>query len=170
MPRLIVCLLMLMLASCTPSRGYRDGALGIPPLAGFDRTAWAGDWVQIGDFARHPQTCLPGRLTVQPLAADRVTVAGRLCVAGAAEELNLHASIGTGGDLRLSGAALKQAGAPWQVIYQGYRGESLAIATPSGAFGLILSRSGRLSGRDATAIRGVFAARGYDLQNLRMLR
>ena len=90
--------------------------------------------------------------------------------AGAAEELNLHASIGTGGELRLSGAALKQAGAPWQVIYQGYRGESLAIATPSGAFGLILSRSGRLSGRDATAIRGVFAARGYDLQNLRMLR
>lgn len=171
MPRLIACLLALVLAACTPGGGYRDGALGIPPLAGFDRTAWAGDWVQTGDFSRYPQACLPGRLTVQPLSADRVILAGRLCIGGKAEALNLlHASIGTDGALRLSGAALKRFGAPWQVIYQGYGGDSLAVATPSGAFGFILSRTGRLPGHDVAAIRKAFAARGYDLQNLRFLR
>lgn len=169
MPRLMI-LLALLLAACTAPKPYRDGGLGIPPLAGFDRTKWAGHWVQIGDFARYPRDCLPGHLTIQPISADRVTVSGRLCLGGKPEDLNLHAEIGTGGDLRLSGAAMRRAGPPWQVIYQGYGGRSLAIATPSGDFGIILSRKGWLSGIDAVGVRKAFAARGYDLQNLRMIR
>ena len=45
----------------------------------------------------------------------------------------------------------------------------MAIATPSGRFGFILNRDGRLPADRQTAAREVFDWGGYDLTKLRLL-
>lgn len=161
--------LLLVLTACTPrdiaqGGGYRAAAKPIYSSAAFDTARLDGKWVQVAAFASPPDTgCRPGGAEFGALRATY-----RLCLSG--QEIAGAGQIVPSGPGRfmIEGKGVPQKGArpDWWVLWvdSGYR--TMAIGTPSGAFGFILNRGPDLPWDRLVAAKEVFDFNGYDVNKL----
>lgn len=171
MHRLILPIL-LALAACaaTPRTSFRDPALGLAPYAPFAASQLQGDWLQAAGFARgNDPDCAPGGLGFSGAEPEtgRLGVAGSLCLEGRVLPVNGAMTVDSGARMVLSGGDPQGLGQPWQVIWASVDARALAVATPSGAFGFVLSRDRWMPARDRQGAAEAFRARGYDTAALR---
>lgn len=164
--------LLAVLAACaapapTPPAGFRPADAPIWSAAVFDAGRLPGTWRQPAAFARPgAPDCAAGEVTI---AADG-GIAGRLCLDGRIVPVAGRVRVVGPGRVQISGADPGGIGAPWWVIWvdEGYR--TMAIATPSGAFGFVLDRSGGLPQDRLRAAAEIFDFNGHDRTLLRSLR
>lgn len=155
----------LLLAGCVakpvadPAR-FRAADAPIWSNAQFDTSRLSGRWQQVAGFSTKADGCTPGGIEVTGTAPAQ-TIAGRLCLNGQALRFS--------GPLTPSGPGrLRVADQDWWVIWVDTDYRTLAIATPSGAFGFILNRGeGRPADR-LRAAREIFDFNGYDTEKLRV--
>jgi apolipoprotein D and lipocalin family protein len=167
-PRII--LILLVLAGCAapvPQTAFRPPAAPIYSNAAFDPGRLTGTWRQGAAFAMPgAAACGAGGVTID--ASGQIS--GRLCLNGAqvAVQGTLR-SVGPG-RVQVSGADPGGIGAPWWVVWvdEGYR--TLAIGTPSGAFGFVLDRTGPVPPDRLRAAEEIFDFNGYDRRLLTVLR
>ena len=128
--------------------------------AQFDTRRLSGRWQQIAGFAMEGKDCKPGGIEVTGQAPAQ-TIAARLCLNGQ--------SLGLSGPLTVVGPGRLRVGEQeWWVIWVDTDYRTLAIATPSGAFGFILNQGdGRPTDR-IRAAREIFDFNGYDTTKLRV--
>lgn len=162
MHRLIAALLLL--AACAappaPQAALRDTARPMFSAALFEPARLSGAFVQVADIAAPgAPACAPGRVEFGPGGQ----VAGRLCLNG--REVPVQGRALPVGPGRLAIGASE----PWWIVWvdEGYR--TLAVGTPSGAFGFVLDRAG--GGEDRLrAAAEILDFNGYDPARLRRLR
>jgi apolipoprotein D and lipocalin family protein len=147
--------LALALAACAakapaPS-AFRAPDAPIWSAAAFQPAEVAGTWRQAADF-RGAGSCDAGAVEITP-EPQGLRLQGTLCLAGRAEAVSGVAPLVGPGRLRVKGE-------DWWVIWVdvGYR--TLAIATPSGRFGIILDR-GAIPADRLEAAREIFDFNGY---------
>ncbi len=149
-----------MLAACAPkppaATAFRDAGAPIWSAAAFAPAQVAGTWRQVADFGAS-KACRDGAVEIVPVAGG-LQLRGTLCLAGRAETVSGVAPLVGPGRLRVKGE-------DWWVIWVdvGYR--TLAIATPSGRFGIILDR-GALPADRLAAAREIFDFNGYRTEAL----
>ncbi len=149
-----------MLAACAPkppaATAFRDAGAPIWSAAAFAPAQVAGTWQQVADFGAS-KACRDGAVEIVPVAGS-LQLRGTLCLAGRAETVSGVAPLVGPGRLRVKGE-------DWWVIWVdvGYR--TLAIATPSGRFGIILDR-GALPADRLAAAREIFDFNGYRTEAL----
>lgn len=151
-----------MLAACArepaPGMAFRSAATPIYSNASFDFARLPGDWRQVATFGA---TCAPGGASI---AADQ-TLRARLCLNGSDVPVQGRVVPTGPGRFRIDGADGPLAQDWWIVwVDVGYR--TLAIGTPSGAFGFILNRDGPLPDDRLTAAAEIFDFNGYDRSRL----
>jgi apolipoprotein D and lipocalin family protein len=159
----IILIAALALAGCTAKPagpvGFRASDVPIWSAAGFLPAQVAGQWQQAADFAADGAGCSGGQVAFQP-DSQGLQLSGRLCLAGKLTDVSgLARPVGPG---RLSIAGQED----WWVLWvdSGYR--TMAIGTPSGAFGFVLDRDAISSDRLAAA-REIFDFNGYASAALR---
>lgn len=147
----------LALAACVgksptlPQGQYRATSTPMYSSAVFDRSRLAGRWQQVAAFG--PQAaCKPGGVDIK----SSLKTALRLCLSGA--------------DIKASGALtpigpgrFAIAGQEWWILWADADYRTMAIGTPSGAFGFILNRGGAISGDRLIAAQEIFEWNGYDM-------
>ncbi|WP_246831345.1 lipocalin family protein [Pseudotabrizicola formosa] len=155
-------LLCLALAACAPKPAvptvpYRTAGAPIWSNAQFDQGRIRGQWRQAAAFAS-AGGCPAGGADISG-AAGALTISGRLCLSG--QEVRLSGPVeGIGpGRFRVEGQE-------WWVIWVDTDYRTLAIGTPSGAFGFILNRGGALPPDRLRAAREIFDFNGYDTRFL----
>lgn len=155
--------LALLLAGCVAKPVAEPARFRAPdaPMwsnAQFDATRLTGRWQQVADFATAPKGCQPGGIEVTGTAPAQ-TMAARLCLNGQ--------SLSVSGPVALAGPGRFQVGDQvWWVIWVDTDYRTLAIATPSGAFGFILNRGGGIPSDRIRAAREIFDFNGYDTAQL----
>lgn len=149
--------------------GFRDGRTMIASAALFDPTRFAGDWRVVADFAAPGTAACPVTPEQWALTGPgRFSVSGTACAGGRGGRFDQGAAvIGPG---RIAATAPGWAGPgtePLWVLWvdAGYR--IAAIGTPSGRFGLILSREAPPRPDLLAAAREALDFNGYDLARLR---
>lgn len=153
----------LALAACLAGGGrdgtFRSEAVPIWSAAAFDPGAIAGGWQQVAGFSEKEGGCRGGALDFRPDAGG-LAVTGSLCLNGKATRVNALAAPNGPGRLAVGGQE------DWWILWvdSGYR--TLAIGTPSGAFGFVLDR-GAIPPDRMSATREVFDFNGYATANLR---
>ncbi len=150
----------LALAACaaTPQvAGYRDPAKPIYSNAVLQLSDYAGEWVQVADFAA--TACPPGRIAMTP-SATGMQVTGQLCLGGVLTDAS--------GTYAATGPGRLQRGddAPWWIIWADTNLRTLAIGTPDGRFGFILNKGADLPADRLNAAREIFDFNGYNLSRL----
>ncbi len=157
-------LLCLALAACAPTRpastvaSFRTAGAPLWSNAQFDPARLVGTWRQAATFAVEDPGCAPGGSDIKG-RAGALTLAARLCLAG--REVRLA------GPLVASGPGRFRAdGQDWWVIGVDTDYRTLAIGTPSGAFGFILNRGGPLPSDRLRAAKEIFDFNGYDTRYL----
>ncbi|MCU0899023.1 MAG: lipocalin family protein [Cypionkella sp.] len=165
MHQLKVVLLALVLVACAPKAppavAFRAAGAPIWSNAQLDAGRLTGSWRQSATFARTPGGCGPGGAEIGG-RAGALTLQARLCLSG--QEVRL------GGPLAASGPGRFVAdGQEWWVIWVDTDYRTLAIGTPSGAFGFILNRGGALPPDRLRAAREIFDFNGYDTRFLQPL-
>ncbi len=162
-------LLCLILAACAP-RSVADGGVyrvATAPIysnAVFDTRRLEGTWAQVAAFSSdEKKRCRPGDATFGS-ASGAAAVSYRLCLSG--QEITGAGPIAATGPGRFGVGSSDATGEVWWVLWvdEGYR--TMAIGTPSGAFGFILNRGGTLPVDRLNAAREVFDFNGYDLEKL----
>lgn len=154
---------LLALAACATTApniaGYRDPAKPIYSNAVLQLSDYAGEWVQVAEFATAP--CPPGRITMSP-AATGMQITGQLCLGGVATDIS--------GPYAATGPGRLQRGteAPWWVIWADTNLRTLAIGTPDGRFGFILNKGPDLPADRLNAAREIFDFNGYNLSRLQI--
>jgi apolipoprotein D and lipocalin family protein len=150
-------LAVLTLAACvgkapqTPQGQYRHTATPMYSSAVLDMSRLPGRWQQVAAFGPEG-ACAPGGVEIKP----GLKTALRLCLSGA--------EVKASGALKPVGPGrFEIAGQEWWVIWADGDYRTLAIGTPSGAFGFILNRGGAISGDRLTAAKEIFEWNGYDL-------
>ncbi len=159
MPRLILLALVAALAACVrsapgPEVAFRDADAPIWSAAAFDAGRIEGRWTQAAAFSGgEGPGCAPGGAEITRRAGG-LHIAARLCLNG--REVRASGPLGVAGPGRLAVPGM----ADWWVIWvdSGYR--TLAIATPSGAFGFVLDR-GRIGPDRLAAAAEIFDFNGY---------
>lgn len=126
----------------------------------FDPVRLPGDWVQVADIAfPGAPACAPGWVRIGTDGG----VAGQLCLNGQVVPLSGRLVPVGPGRIAIGGRE------HWWVVWvdEGYR--TLAVGTPSGAFGFVLDRAG--GGEDRLrAAAEILDFNGYDRRLLRSLR
>ncbi len=171
MHQLKAALALLVLAACVPATPvapvmpYRMASAPIWSNAQLDPARLRGTWRQAAAFAATPGGCAPGGAQIggQPGA---LTLAARLCLSG--QEVRLSGPLLATGPGRFR-AGTGAGGQDWWVIWVDTDYRTLAIGTPSGAFGFILNRGGALPPDRFRAAREIFDFNGYDTRSLRPL-
>lgn len=126
--------------------------------AQFDLSRLSGQWRQVAGFAMTPDGCKPGGVEVtDPAQTQRI--AARLCLNG--QTIGLSGPITTVGPGRI-----RVADQEWWVIWVDTDYRTLAIGTPSGAFGFVLNRGAGLPADRIRAAREIFDFNGYDIAKL----
>ena len=126
--------------------------------AQFDLSRLSGQWRQVAGFAMTPDGCKPGGVEVTgPAQTQRI--AARLCLNG--QTIGLSGPITTVGPGRI-----RVADQEWWVIWVDTDYRTLAIGTPSGAFGFVLNRGAGLPADRIRAAREIFDFNGYDIAKL----
>jgi apolipoprotein D and lipocalin family protein len=162
MPALRPLLVALLLAGCAaapPTAALRAPSAPIWSNAQLDLTRLPGRWRQGADFGAG--ACPAGSLEITRRGTG-LAASGTLCQSGRA--------VAVSGPMVPTGPGrLRVAGQEWWVIWAdtGYR--TLAIATPSGAFGFVLDREGPVPPDRLRAAREIFDFNGYDAASLRAL-
>lgn len=155
MPRLIW-LLPVLLAGCmakpASAPAFRAPAAPIWSAAAFQPTLVAGDWRQVADFQGTAARCDAGAVEIAP-SGNALDLRGTLCIAGRPEAFAVSAALVGPGRIQVKGEE-------WWIIWvdSGYR--TLAIATPSGRFGIVLDR-GEIPADRLRAAREIFEFNGY---------
>ncbi len=133
---------------------FRSANAPIWSAAAFQPAQIVGRWQQLAAYqALASADCGAGGLEFRP-ASGGLAVEGVLCLNGAARKISGLAKPAGPGRLAVEGEA------DWWVLWvdSGYR--TLAIGTPSGAFGFVLDRGAGAPDR-LTAAREVFDFNGY---------
>jgi len=157
--------LAVLLAACaaprTPDVVFRAAGVPIYSNAVLETARLTGTWVQVAAFANPGSpACAPGRVDI----TEALTVASDLCLDGRAyRQSGLMKPAGPG-------RFTLPDGQEWWVLWADTAYRTLAIGTPSGAFGFILNRDGDLPGDRLTAAREILDWNGYDTSRLRLLR
>ncbi len=166
MPRLGLAALAL-LAACgapaPPPGAFRAVAVPIYSNATLDPGVLAGRWEQAASFGA---SCAPGGVEI---GAD-LRVSGQLCLDGRVVPLSGNLRPVGPGRVQLSGADPGGIGAPWWVLWIDSGARTVAIGTPSGAFGFVLNRGGPLPEDRFRAAAELFDFNGYDTARLTRLR
>ncbi|MFN4130263.1 MAG: lipocalin family protein [Paracoccaceae bacterium] len=159
-------LIALALTACAPPKApsapvaYRASGAPIWSNAQLDQGRLVGRWQQSAGFAPPGSSCAPGGADIGG-QAGALTISARLCLSGQAVQLaGPMPAIGPG--------RFVVDGQAWWVIWVDTDYRTLAIATPSGAFGFILNRGGGLSADRLTAAREIFDFNGYDTRLLQV--
>ena len=157
-------LALLALAACAPAKplapvaAYRTAGAPIWSNAQFDQARLVGRWRQAAAFADAPVACTAGGAEIGG-RAGALTLVARLCLSGKDVRLS--------GPLAATGPGRFQAGGQeWWVIWVDTDYRTLAIGTPSGAFGFILNRDGALPPDRLRAAKEIFDFNGYDTGRL----
>ncbi|NEX45770.1 lipocalin family protein [Pseudotabrizicola algicola] len=159
-------LALLALAACAAPQAppvtapFRPASAPIWSNAQLDLARLVGRWQQSASFAPAGSRCTPGGAEIggRPGA---LTIAARLCLAGRQVQISGPMPATGPGRFMVDGQA-------WWVIWADTDYRTLAIATPSGAFGFILSRGGALSADRLAAAREIFDFNGYDTRLLQV--
>lgn len=166
-----VIFLLLLLAACAakpnlPVHSFRAASVPIYSNAVLEIDRLAGNWHQVAAFAAPGSgDCAPAGVKIGT-APGGLSVAGALCLSGQVVPVNGPLAPAGPGRFALRGADPQGIGQVWWVLWAdvGYR--TLAIGTPSGAFGFILNRDGPLPSDRAVAAREVLDFNGYDTSRL----
>ena len=158
--------LFLALAACTPTTnpalpdgGYRTAGAPIYSIAQFDPSRLRGKWVEVAGFTPDGARCNPGGAEFRGNARN-LTMTARLCPAGRGARLS--------GPVTITGPGrLQVAGQEWWVIWVDTDYRTLALATPSGGYGIVLNRDGPISRDRLTAAAEIFSFNGYDRSQFR---
>ncbi|MDO8883453.1 MAG: lipocalin family protein [Pseudotabrizicola sp.] len=156
-------LALVVLAGCAPKTAppeavsYRPSGAPIWSNAQFDQARLVGNWRQSAAFAT-TGGCAPGGAEIGG-QAGALTVNARLCLSG--QDVRL-----TGPLQAIGPGRFRAGGQEWWVIWVDTDYRTLAIGTPSGAFGFILNRGGALPRDRLTAAREIFDFNGYDTRLL----
>lgn len=145
-------------AKAPPAGAFRDTSRPIYSSAVFDPSRLAGKWRQVAAFGPDAPGCAPGGVDITGRSAPRA--AFRLCLGG--QDYKGSGALAVTGPGRLT-----IAGQDWWVIWADADYRTLAIGTPSGAFGFVLNRGGPISADRLTAAREIFEWNGYDLAGFR---
>lgn len=151
--------LTLLVAGCGGSgpqtdAAFRSAEVPIWSAAAFAPAQIAGRWQQVAAYqGATTGDCRAGQLEFQPTSGG-LAVDGTLCLNGAARKVSGIAQPAGPGRLAVPGQE------DWWILWvdSGYR--TLAIGTPSGAFGFVLDRGAAAPDRLAAA-REVFDFNGY---------
>lgn len=163
MHQLRACLLLVVLAGCAgqpslPTGSFRPPDAPIWSIAQLDPSRLPGRWQQVAAFAGAETGCRPGGAEIAG-RPGALSLAARLCLNGSETRLS--------GTLRPAGPGRFQiSGQDWWVIWVDADYRTLAIGTPSGAFGFILNRGGALPPDRLKAAREIFDFNGYDTARL----
>lgn len=172
MPRLGAALLALALAACTapapPAGGFRDSAAPLYSLAAFDPGRLPGRWTQTAALARPGAAACPSGTGVE-IGPD-LSLRGRLCLDGRTVALAGRLTPAGPGRVQLQGADPAGIGAPWWIVWADEGVRTLAVATPSGAFGFVLDRTGTTPPDRLSAAAELFDFNGHDRRLLVPLR
>ena len=168
MRRLMV-VMCLLAAGCstkptTIGGGFRPAAAPIYSNAAFDAGRLAGRWDQVAAFSGGGDAgCGAGEAVFVPKDGS-LQIDYRLCLAG--QTVAGKGDLVTAGPGRFSVKDTDEIGQDWWVLWvdEGYR--TLAIGTPSGAFGFILNKGEALPSDRLGAAREVYDFNGYDVTKL----
>ncbi len=165
--RAVTLLGLALLAACAPAP--KAGFRGTGPIysnAVFQPQRLEGRWVQVADFApAGAAPCTATGLAVN--GAGPLVLRADLCLGGVRRSFDGQAVLTGPGRITLTGADQAGIGAEWWVLWvdDGYR--TMVVGTPSGAFGMILDRSGTVPPDRMAAAREILDWNGYDLRRLR---
>ena len=163
MHRLI--LVCVMLAACaapapTPRTVFRNAGGPIYSSAAFDMAQLEGRWLQAAAFsAGDTPGCAPGGAEFSRTGAG-LQVTGRLCLSG--KQVAFNGPVAPTGPGRFTVPGMGE----WWVVWVdvGYR--TLAIGTPSGAWGFVLDEA-TISGDRLRAATEIFDFNGYPAPRLK---
>ena len=155
--------LVLALAACAPAPPdavpFRTAGAPMWSNAQFDASRLVGSWRQAAAFGPAKAGCAPGGADIGG-APGSLRLTARLCLSGRDVRLS--------GPLAATGPGRFRAGdQEWWVLWVDTDYRTLAIGTPSGAFGFILNRDGPLPPDRLRAAAEVFDFNGYDTRSLR---
>ena len=163
--------LCLGVAACTPKYTtdgpYRQPALQMYSIAGFDLARLEGEWDQVAAFASGANAaCPPGKAAFRS-QRGQLNASYQLCLSGQnAAGTGTVAAVGPG-RFEVSGkGSLAQ---DWWVLWVDESYRTLAIGTPSGQFGFILNRGRSLPADRLAAAKEVMDFNGYDVEKLVLL-
>jgi apolipoprotein D and lipocalin family protein len=165
MHQLKALLICLALVACAPTKpaptavSFRTAGAGIWSNAQFDQGQLVGNWRQVAAFSTQEGGCAPGGAQIGG-RSGALMVTARLCLSG--QEMRLNGPLSPVGPGRFQAG-----GQEWWVIWVDTNYRTLAIGTPSGAFGFILNRGGALPADRLRAAREIFDFNGYDTRFLR---
>lgn len=153
-----VILALLLLGACAAPAptvtGLRDPAVPVYSIAAFAPDSLVGRWQQVAALtAQASPGCPPGGAEFSQTPKG-TTLAARLCVNG--KVLRLSGPVTPAGPGRFQLPGLGEA---W-VIWSDTDNRTLAIASPSGAWGFVLDK-GRISPDRFAAAAEIFAFNGY---------
>ncbi len=172
--RMVLLVCLGVLAGCGPKPGarisYRDASLSIYSNAVFDAARLQGEWVQVAGFQRpNGATCSGGRAIFGPPDAEgRLRLKTSLCLSGQDTRFDGYVDTVASGRFALSGADPKGIGQVWWILWADIDNRTLLIGTPSGDFGFILNREGRVPADRLNAAREILDFNGYDLTRLKV--
>ena len=164
MHRLTAAVFFLVLGACiqktseTPTRPFRAASAPMWSSAQFNLGKLPGRWGQSASFGSASSPCKPGGTEFSNVGGA-IHIAARLCLAG--QDMSFSGPVNVVGPGRL-----EIDGQVWWVIWVDTDYRTLAIATPSGAYGFILNRGGRLPSDRLAAAKEIFAFNGYDTAEL----
>lgn len=159
MHKLTAGLFLLALAACVsrqpaPTATFRPQGAPIWSNAQLDQSRLPGRWQQAAAFAEAAGDCRPGGAEISG-RPGALSLAARLCLNGVETRLSGPMQPNGPGRFRVDGQ-------DWWVIWVDTDYRTLAIGTPSGAFGFILNRGGALPADRFRAAREIFDFNGYD--------
>jgi apolipoprotein D and lipocalin family protein len=141
-------------APVSQTAAFRGASAPIYSAAALDTDRLEGRWVQAAGFSAPGRAgCAPGAVEFRR-GASGLQVDGELCLNGRVQRVS--GAVGQLGSGRLGVAGMED----WWVLWvdSGYR--TLAVGTPSGAFGFVLDRGAVTADRLAAA-RELFDFNGY---------
>lgn len=148
---------LLALAACA-GPADRPGAFRktdgpIWSAASFAPAQIAGRWTQVAAYSAAPGGCRAGGVEITPVATG-LAVRGTLCLDGKAQDIDTLARPVGPGRLSVGGKD------DWWVLWVDGDYRTLAVGTPSGAFGFVLDRGAIPPDRLAAAAE-IFDFNGY---------
>ncbi|MEY4303947.1 MAG: hypothetical protein RIT52_122 [Pseudomonadota bacterium] len=161
MSRLIL-LAAVFLAACVgktadlPQGNYRPNGGQVYSSAVFDTSRLPGRWQQVATFG--PTSCKPGGVDIKA----RGKASFRLCLGGRDVK-------GAGQIEAIGPGRLAIAGQEWWVLWADGDYRTMVIGHPSGTFGFVLNRGGKISADRMTAAREILEWNGYDMAQFQPL-
>ncbi len=161
----------LSLAACSDRPAPRHGFRADTPIysnAVLDLTQTAGRWTQAAAFAKDPEDdCRSGGASIIETKTG-LAILARLCLDGAAIDINSPLAITGPGRLTPTGKAPAPLDRAWWVLWADTDLRTLVIGTPDGSFGFILNRNAPLTPDRLAAAKQVLVFNGYDTSRLQV--